>query len=786
MAQESILRIVIDSRNAERNAQALDRELRSIQRNGDFASRSMDGFSVACRQLAGYMMGVVTAGAAISKMDDHTNLNNRLRLVTNSQQELNKAMKDTFDIAQRSGAAWGGTATIYQKVQYNSEKLGLSQEKVAKITESISKSISNSGSSAQAASAALYQLGQAFDKSSLNGDEFVSMSENAGYLMEVFAKGLGVTRAELKEMSSAGELTTEKMVQAIEKMSGAIEEDFGKTNFTIGQSFTQLNNAATQFIGGAGEASGAASFLSSSIKGLADNLDSIAHIAVLGGVTMLTKAILTQTVSIHAATTSSIARRASMLGELQAAAQATAAEVSRTGAIAQLRAMQLADAQATAARLTGMQRLTYVQTTLLPLERASTSATAAHTAAVNADTLAQNANTAARSRAARIFNAVGGTVGVLTIGVAALAAGYMYLKSKSDEVNDSFSTQIESVSELSKKYRELTTAKLISEQELVNQKLKDFKSDATSAELAIAKLAGTSQRAVGKQKQQQDIMSAIAKGLRDGYTDTGLAMEKMVKSGLFSDKQIANAAKYFEQFNESKSGVSEMERQLSFIAKETGLFGDEADKAAKKLKDQKIIVNALADSYESSNKELRNSIDWLLQQDSSLKVNADNQQKVNDLLKGYGDGAITATQLAKELRKYLPVETSILNSIDNLAEKTDISKTAMEKANKELKESAKLSVGARKGWVDVAEGLTETEKAAKTAKEALDDLNKTYAKKNLSIDFDLKNIKLLGLEMAKAVSEFYDENKIPKTRSLTSKEWEVFSKNFYKGQELKK
>lgn len=60
------------------------------------------------------------------------------------------------------------------------------------------------------------------------------MSENAGYLMEVFAKGLGVTRAELKEMSSQGLLTTDKMVQAIEKMSGSIEEDFGKTNFTIG------------------------------------------------------------------------------------------------------------------------------------------------------------------------------------------------------------------------------------------------------------------------------------------------------------------------------------------------------------------------------------------------------------------------------------------------------------------------------------------------------------------------------------------------------------------------
>lgn len=219
--QRSTLIIEISSEQAARNARALDRELQSIERTGNYATTSMNSMSVAARQLAGYLAGVVTVGTAIAKMDDWTNLNNRLRLVTSSQKALNVAMQDTFDIAQRSGAAWGGTATIYQKIQYNSEKLGLSQEKVAKITESISKSISNSGSSAQAASAALYQLGQSFDKSSLNGDEFVSMSENAGYLMEVFAKGLGVTRAELKEMSSQGLLTTDKMVQAIEKMSGS-------------------------------------------------------------------------------------------------------------------------------------------------------------------------------------------------------------------------------------------------------------------------------------------------------------------------------------------------------------------------------------------------------------------------------------------------------------------------------------------------------------------------------------------------------------------------------------
>nr|WP_286382540.1 MULTISPECIES: tape measure protein [unclassified Acinetobacter] len=456
----------------------------------------------------------------------------------------------------------------------NSEKLGLNQEKVAKITESISKSISNSGSSAQAASAALYQLGQAFDKSSLNGDEFVSMSENAGYLMEVFAKGLGVTRAELKEMSSAGELTTDKMIQAISKMSESIEEDFGKTNFTIGQSITQFSNAATQFIGGAGESSGAAVMLSSSIKTLADNMNLIANVAVLGGVTMLTKAILTQTVSIHAATTSSIARRASMLGELQAVAQATTAEVSRTGAIAQLRAMQLADAQATAARLTGMQRLTYVQTTLLPLERASTVAVAAHTAAINTDTLAQNANNAARSRATRIFNAVGGTVGVLTIGVAALAAGYMYMQKRADEANK----KLEEQAEVAKKAKEeLLALNGLEKDDAIDKMTASFKHQNEALEQSSSTI-NMQLNAIEKLYKGNKEVIQVVQDARNGTIGMSEAVKRFNEIRI--DKEVYNSfKKNAEIFNKNAEAAINSKEKLKLFRQEVVLAGRDAQTA---------------------------------------------------------------------------------------------------------------------------------------------------------------------------------------------------------------
>ena len=601
MAQESILRIVIDSRNAERNAQALDRELRSIQRNGDFASRSMDGFSVACRQLAGYMMGVVTAGAAIAKMDDWTNLNNRLRLVTDSQQELNKAMKDTFDIAQRSGAAWGGTATIYQKVQYNSEKLGLSQEKVAKITESISKSISNSGSSAQAASAALYQLGQAFDKSSLNGDEFVSMSENAGYLMEVFAKGLGVTRAELKEMSSAGELTTDKMVQAIERMSESIEEDFGKTNFTIGQSFTQLNNAVTQFIGGAGEASGAASFLSSSIKGLADNLDSIAHIAVLGGVAMLTKAILTQSVAMKKGIADSIADRAAKTAQLESHVRLAALEVQRTRQVTALAATEVNlaraeynSAQTRAARAAATIRLTQAEVAhRIALNQGS--------AALATQTAAQNALNASRAIGTRLLALVGGPIGALTIGVTALAAGYMYMQKRTEEA--------------SKKLEEQTSIAEKTNEELL--KLKGVEADVAKKDLEEA-FEGQNKKlkelnfqfnafviSVQNANKGNEEVAEISRKVRLGLISQANALEELNKLKILTPEQKKQGLDFVNANIEQASTTVKVADKLKLYGNQVELNGNKATVATVKQNEHAEAIKSVGEAAKNAAAELK-------------------------------------------------------------------------------------------------------------------------------------------------------------------------------------
>lgn len=433
--EESRLLISIDARNAETQARLISNELQNITNSGTRADRQVSVLGGSLKSLAGYMAGVVSVGAAISKMDAYTNIQNRLKLVTANQQELNTAMKDTFAIAQGTAQSWDSVVQVYQRFSDNAKTLKLNMQDVAGVTETVSKAVAVSGASAASAEAALTQLGQSIASGVFRGEEFNSVAEQTPALLKAIASGLGVNIGQLRGMAAEGKITADVLIKGLQNSKESVDALFSKTDFSVAASFTQLNNAVTEFVGEAGKANGAASFLSDSIRALALNLDSVANVAVLGGVALLTKTILAQTVAMKAAIGASVARRATLLSELQAQAQVTATEVARTGALAQNTAMHLANAQAAGSRLVGMQRLAYLQSTLLPLERANTQAVAAHAAATAADTAVQNANNAARSRAAMLFGAVGGTVGVLTIGVTALAAGYMYMQSRAAKAN---------------------------------------------------------------------------------------------------------------------------------------------------------------------------------------------------------------------------------------------------------------------------------------------------------------------------------------------------------------
>ena len=740
---ESVLRIVIDSRNAERNARNIANELQNIERNGDHASRSMDSMSVATRSLVGYMGGLVTIGAAISKMDAYTGLQNRLKLVTDSQVELNTAMNDTFGIAQKTASSWGSVAMVYQRFADNADRLNITMAQTSALTETVSKAISVSGGSAASAEAALMQFGQALASGVLRGEEFNSIAEQAPGLLKAIAFGLNTNVGSLRAMAQDGKITGDVLVDALGKAKPYIDDLFNKTDFTISQSFTKLSNEVTKFVGEAGKGSGAASALSDSIGFLAKNLSTIADIAIVGGVAMLTKTILAQTVATYGSITASVARRSTLLAELAAQAAASTAEVARTGAIAQFTAMQLVDAKATAARMTGIQRLAYVQATVIPLEAKATQMTAAHTTATAADTVVQELNNKARTRGAMLLAAVGGPIGALTLGVTALAAGYLFLKDSSSGTNDSLSNQIEIVSELAQKYRGLTLEELINEMGELEKKQAQGAAQSSKAIAGIMGIVVATEYSTQAQKERANEWNKIAVDVRNGAMLTGAAIAEMTKKG-FTKEEIQKASAFFAEFNDGKVKANEAAQSIAFVAQQTGLYGDKLDETGKKIAEKKLIVKGLEGDYRSLSTQIDTNIQWLLQQDGALNTSAEQQKNIANATDAWNNKTITASELAKVLKANLPIDSGLLVGFDNLATKTDKAKKELNTANGELKQVQANGPKAKQGFADAATGAKDAESEVGKLNEKLKDFNKTLYDR----DFDA-NFKKMALERTK-------------------------------------
>lgn len=545
----------------------------------------------AIRQLIATTAAYFSVNKLMNEADGYTSLHNRLKIVTEvqnnaaqSQINLKTALGDTLKIAQSAAADWGGVSSIYDKIYKNSERLNLSQKQVASITETVTKSISNSGSSAQAASAALYQLGQSFDKGSLNGDEFVSISENAGYVMDVLAKGLGVTRAELRQMSTDGKLTTDAMVQAFTNMYDKVNQAYGSTQTTIGGGWTMVSNALKQYVGTTDQGIGATKVLVNALSGVANNFSEIINIIGLAAWGLFTQKLIAQATAMKAQIILAQTNRTALLAEMQATVTATTAEVSRTHALMQLTQWKLADARADMARMSGMQRLTFMQQVVLPLERQLTAATATHTAAQAAQTTATNALAAAKSRLAIAGRAVlgffGGPLGLLITGLS-VASMYLMMRDSSKDAEASLDDQAKTVAELAEEYKKLEVTQqrvllreVIAQTEELTDAYKEQKNELLGLVDAIRHTSNVSDES---KKKAEALFEQYRKGeITAGKLATGINSLKDVSNTLKGsiDKQAVSANKAASELNKKNQVVSAYGGQVSSATILTDSMGE--------------------------------------------------------------------------------------------------------------------------------------------------------------------------------------------------------------------
>ncbi|AZL69200.1 phage tail tape measure protein [Pseudomonas oryziphila] len=227
-------------------ARSTQRSMGQVARHAESASESVTG---SFKTIAGAAAAFLSVQQVVEYSQTWVGVQNRIKQVSETFEEFSKQSSAVFSIAQNSQSSLEATAELYQRIAASSGQLGATQEKVAQVTQNISKAMSASGVSAESAQAALVQLGQAFASGVLRGEELNSVLEQAPGLAQAIADGLGVARESLRSMGEAGKLTSKEVFSAILSQTRSIDDAFARSQTTVSGAFQVMENSAAKFFG---------------------------------------------------------------------------------------------------------------------------------------------------------------------------------------------------------------------------------------------------------------------------------------------------------------------------------------------------------------------------------------------------------------------------------------------------------------------------------------------------------------------------------------------------------
>ena len=229
---------------------------------------------------AGYL-GFQAAKGIGRQIDAYTELNNRIRLVADSEGELAGIRDKLFAISLKTRSSVAANAQLYSRLAQASKDLGTSQADLLKVTEILNKQVLIGGNNATEAAAGLVQFAQGVASGRLQGDELRSVMENLLGVQQGLIDGFKilydtgqidfqVTRSNLRKLASEGVLDADLLLKALLAVADKTEERFEQVTVTIGGAFQNLFTAIFGQLGLVEEGTSAGAGLASAISALAE------------------------------------------------------------------------------------------------------------------------------------------------------------------------------------------------------------------------------------------------------------------------------------------------------------------------------------------------------------------------------------------------------------------------------------------------------------------------------------------------------------------------------------
>lgn len=232
-------------------------------------SVSVSGLTPLQTALGGLATGASIVGLA-KIGDKFTVMGSQLEYATGSAEDAVRVQDKLYQVSKKTGTQMEDNAGTFVKLQQASKMTGLSMEENLTVIGAINSLMIKTGTSGIQASAAMLQLSQALTSGKLAGDEFRSMAENAPGVLNALSEAMGIPRNELKDLASQGELTSQRLGQALLSIAESSDESFSDLPKTAAKGWNAVVLAFESAWARIGTESGVLGFMHDSLINLAE------------------------------------------------------------------------------------------------------------------------------------------------------------------------------------------------------------------------------------------------------------------------------------------------------------------------------------------------------------------------------------------------------------------------------------------------------------------------------------------------------------------------------------
>jgi len=197
-------------------------------------------------------IAALVAGAikGMNLVDEYTYTAARLDLINDSLQTTAELQDKIFTAADRSRGAYSDMAEAVSKMGLLAGEAFTTNDELIAFTELVQKAFKVSGATISEQQGAMRQLAQAMASGRLQGDELVSIMENAPMIFDAIAKYMGKTKGELREIARTGAITSDIIKNAMFMAVDDINAKFEKMSMTFGDIWNRIKNSAMRSFSG--------------------------------------------------------------------------------------------------------------------------------------------------------------------------------------------------------------------------------------------------------------------------------------------------------------------------------------------------------------------------------------------------------------------------------------------------------------------------------------------------------------------------------------------------------